>query len=213
MKSSPCEGRSSYLGFVAHEFRNPLATALWCAQLLGRLAPEERAGARGLKLAATAQRAMVRVGRLLEDHFLAERIEAGGFPLRPEPVELAAAARAAGEAAGLGALAAYAVPEGLVLQADRPLLARCLEAAMAAAGREGAMVRVEAEPRDGGAIVRIAGAPLAPEALQQPGKGSPSDPAGRSLGLFAAGAAAEAMGGSLAVEGGAAVLTFPGRGS
>ncbi len=212
MKSSPCEARSSYLGFVAHEFRNPLATALWCAQLLGRLAPEERGGARGLKLAATAQRAMARVGRLLEDHFLAERLEAGGLALHAEPVELGAAARAAAEAAGLAAAATLAIPAELSVTADRQLLVRCLESALAAAGREGASVRVEAVAGPGGPVVRIAGAPLPPEAAERPRKGSASDPSGRALGLFAARAAAEAMGAVLTVEAGAVVLAFPGQG-
>jgi len=211
VKSSPCEARSSYLGFVVHEFRNPLATALWCAQLLGRLGPEERGGARGMKLAATAQRAMARVGRLLEDHFLAERLEAGGLPQRPEPLELGAVARAAAEAAGV-AEATFAVPAALLVTADRLLLARCLEAAVAAAGKEGAPVRIEASVNEGGLAVRIAGAPVAPEALERPSRGAASDPSGRALGLFAARVAAEALGAELATDAGALVLSLPGRG-
>lgn len=215
MKSSPCEtreARSSYLGFVAHEFRNPLATALWCAQLLGRLAPEERGGPRGLKLAAMSQRALARVGRLLEDHFLIERIEAGGLPLRPEAMELGAAVRTAAEAAGvIAATEVVAAGEAQVV-VDRALLLRCLEALLAAAGREGAAVRVEVGTGAIGTALRVAGAPLPPEALERPARGAPSDAAGRALGLYAARAAVEAMSGTLAVDGGAAVLTFPGEG-
>lgn len=210
MKSSPCEARSSYLGFVAHEFRNPLATALWCAQLLGRLDPAERAGARGLKLAATAQRAMARVGRLLEDHFLAERLLAGGLAIRLEQVVLGAAAQEAAEAAAPAGGAAIGIPEGLAVTADRQLLLRALESAIAAAGREGAPVRVEAAAGAAGVLVRVQGAPLAPGALEQPGKGVPSDPSGRALGLFAARAAMEAQGGGLTVEEGALLLSIPG---
>lgn len=212
MKSSPCEARSSYLGFVAHEFRNPLATALWCAQLLGRLAPEERGGPRGLKLAAMAQRAMARVGRLLEDHFLVERLEVRGLPLRPEPLELGAAVRAAaGAAAVAGATVVVAAGE-LSVSADHGLLQRCLEALLAAAGKEGAAIQVEIGASAAGASVRVLGAPLPPEALERPAKGAPSDPTGRALGLFAARAAAEAMGATLAIDGGAALLCFPGDG-
>jgi len=212
VKSSPCEARSSYLGFVAHEVRNPLATALWCAQLLGRLGPEERGGARGLKLAATAQRAMTRVGRLLEDHLLAERLEAGGFPVRAEQVEVGGAARAAAEAAGVVATATFDIPADLSVTADRALLVRCLEAALAAAGRGGAPLRIEAAAGAGGLVVRIAGAPLPPEALDRPRKGTATDPSGRALGLFAARAAAEAMGAALTIEAQAAVLAFAGEG-
>jgi signal transduction histidine kinase len=194
---------------VAHEFRNPLATALWCTQLLGRLGPEERGGPRGQKLASMAQRAVARVGRLLEDHFLVERLEANGLPLRPEPVELCAAVRAAAEAAGV----AVATTGGeLTVPADRGLLQRCLEAVVAAAGKEGAQVRVEIEAAASGASVRVLGAPLPPEALERPVKGAPSDPTGRALGLLAARAAAGAMGATLDVAGGAAVLSLPGEG-
>lgn len=212
MKSSPCEARSAYLGFVAHEFRNPLATALWCAQLLGRLAPEERAGARGLKLAATAQRAMTRVARLLEDHFLIERLEAGGLPLRPERVDLAAALRDAAEAAGVGGATSISISRPVTVEVDRAILGRCLEAVVAAAGKEGAHLEVQVEEPAGAVRVRFSGAPLDPAALERPVKGSPSDVTGRAMGLFAARTAAAALGAALALDGGALCLSFPGAG-
>ena len=70
------ERRASYLGFVAHEARNPLATALWSAELLGRISPEERGGARGEKLAATCRQSLERLRHIVEDHLLSDRIEA-----------------------------------------------------------------------------------------------------------------------------------------
>ena len=43
-QGTPADGeeRSGYLGFVAHEVRNPLSTALWSAELLARMSPAER---------------------------------------------------------------------------------------------------------------------------------------------------------------------------
>jgi len=76
------EGRGDYLGFVAHEVRNPLSTALWSAELLARMAPEERAGARGEKLTQMCLRSLGRVRQLVEDHFLCERLDVNGIPTR-----------------------------------------------------------------------------------------------------------------------------------
>ena len=78
------ERRSGYLGFVAHEVRNPLSTALWTAELLTRMSPEERGGARGDKLSAMCLRSLSRVRQLIEDHFLCERLDVAGIPVRAE---------------------------------------------------------------------------------------------------------------------------------
>lgn len=202
------EGEGGYLGFVVHEARNPLTTALWCAELLGRLAPEERAGARGKKLAGLAHRALRRLSLLLEDHFLAERLRAGGYPVRPEVVELGPAlAEAAARAAPEGGFAAEAA--GLVLRADRNLLLRALDALVAAAGREGAPVRAEGRAAGGRALLRVAGAPVPAGALERPRKGAASDPQGRALGLAMAVEVAHAHGATLHLDGDVLVLDWP----
>src|SRR5512138_781972 len=82
------ERRRAFLGFVAHEVRNPLSTALWSAELLARITPEERGGARGEKLSAMCLRSISRVRQLVEDHFLCERLDSGGIPVRAEGVGL-----------------------------------------------------------------------------------------------------------------------------
>ena len=87
-KASDREGRGGFLGFVAHEIRNPLSTALWSAELLTRMSASDRGGPRGEKLSAMALRSIARVRRLVEDHFLCERLDAGGIPLRAEPIRL-----------------------------------------------------------------------------------------------------------------------------
>jgi len=82
------DARGDHLGFVAHEVRNPLSTALWSAELLARMNAEERGGGRGEKLTAMCLRSLGRVRQLIEDHFLCERLDARGIPSRPEAVPL-----------------------------------------------------------------------------------------------------------------------------
>jgi signal transduction histidine kinase len=201
------DDRAGHLGFVAHEVRNPLSTALWTAELLVRMTGEERGSPRGEKLAAMCLRSLGRVRQLVEDHFLVERLDAGGLPMRPEPVLLRDA---------LDAIATRgAVPEGgevdgrAAVFADRNLLERALEAVIRAAGRDAAPVRLDVRA-DGEVVrVRIAGAPPAPDALDDPRKGSPSDTKNSALGLSAARRIASAAGGRLALDGEAFVLTLP----
>jgi len=77
----PEASRPSHLGFVAHEIRNPMSTALWTAELLGRMSPAERAGDRGDKLTSLCFRSLTKVRLLVEDHLLCERLDAGAAVL------------------------------------------------------------------------------------------------------------------------------------
>ncbi|GAO03731.1 sensor histidine kinase KdpD [Anaeromyxobacter sp. PSR-1] len=209
------EERSGYLGFVAHEVRNPLSTALWSAELLARMSAAERGGARGEKLTAMCLRSLGRVRQLVEDHFLCERLEVGGLPVRPEPISLRdALEHAAGHRPGdVGEVSLDGVEAALAVSADRALLERVLDALVAAAGREGEPVRVSARLDGGRAVLRVSGAEAGPGALDDPRKGAAGDPKGRALALPAARRAAAALGGGLSVEGGAFVLTLPGAGA
>jgi K+-sensing histidine kinase KdpD len=210
VKSDACEPRAGYLGYVAHELRNPLSTALWCTELLGSMQAADRGGPRGVKLALTARRAIGRLSRLIEDHLLAERLGAGGMAVRVEELPLGellaeAAARAAGPAG-----ADVEAPEGLRIQGDRALWARALEALVAAAARGGSRVRAQVLSAPGGVVLTIRGSPVGPEDLELPRRGSPSDPSGASLALVVAGAVAASQGASLAASDGALLLTWPG---
>ncbi|WP_041453480.1 sensor histidine kinase [Anaeromyxobacter dehalogenans] len=209
------EERSGYLGFVAHEVRNPLSTALWSAELLARMSAAERGGARGEKLTAMCLRSLGRVRQLVEDHFLCERLEVGGLPVRPEPISLRdALEHAAGHRQGdVGEVSLDGVEAALAVTADRALLERVLDALVAAAGRDGEPVRVSARLDGGRAMLRVSGAEASPGALDDPRKGAAGDPKGRALALPAARRAAVALGGGLSVEGGAFVLTLPGAGA
>jgi hypothetical protein len=99
----------------------------------------------------------------------------------------------------------------LAVSADRTLLDRALEALLACAGREGAAVRVKAEVGAARVEIHVEGAELGPDPFRDPRKGAQGDPRGRSLSLPMARRIAAALGGSLAREGGAMVLTVPGE--
>ncbi len=204
------ERRRGFLGFVAHEVRNPLSTALWSAELLGRISAEERGGARGEKLSAMCLRSIARVRQLVEDHFLCERLDAGGIALRADAVPLREVAEAALEKqpADVGEVSLDLEP-ALLLRADRVMLERALDALVAIAGREGTAVRIACEPA--GDLVSIVVSGKEPEAptIDDPAKGSPSEPRGRALALPLVRRIAGALGGSLALSGGRYVLTLP----
>jgi K+-sensing histidine kinase KdpD len=192
---------------VAHEVRNPLSTALWSAELLARLQPDERAGDRGLKLANLGARALARVQVLVEDHLLCERLDAGGYPLRLGPVELEGLLAAVLERLGLDPAPVVSLTPALAGQGDRSLLARALEAVVAVAARDGAVVRIDGHGAGGMVRLSIQGSPVRP--VTDPVKGTPSDPSGRALALPMARRVADLLGGSLAEDGERYLFVFP----
>ena len=200
--------RASLLGFVAHEVRNPLSTALWSAELLARLSIEERGGARGEKLAGMCLRSLQRLRILVEDHFLAERIEAGGMPVRVEAIPLREVVKTSAERVGAPSVT-IGVDEDLTAWVDRGLLERTLDGVIAVAARGKTPVHVDGARGDDLAVLRVRGAPPAADALQPPQKGTASDPAGRALALHMAVHVAQALGGSLSVSGDQYVLSLP----
>jgi signal transduction histidine kinase len=82
----PPRARGKYLGFVAHEIKNPLATALWSCDLLKRMDPADRAGARAEKMIEVSLRALRRMRRLVDDFFTIERLLEHGYQLKREDV-------------------------------------------------------------------------------------------------------------------------------
>ncbi len=199
--------RGLHLGFVAHEFRNPLSTALWSAELLARLRPEERAGERGGKLAKLMARALGRVQLLMEDHLLCERLDAGGYLLRLGPIDVAALLRAVLERLALEPVPELRLAPGLAARGDRALLERAVEGVLAVAGRGGGPVHVAGEASAGLVRLTVRGAPV--ERLSDPVKGSLSDPTGRALALPMARRVAEVHGGALTADEDGYLLVFP----
>jgi signal transduction histidine kinase len=200
--------RGSFLGFVAHEMRNPLSTALWSAELLARLSSEDRGGARGEKLTGMCLRALQRLRSLVEDHFLAERLDVGGIPFRLEAVLVREAIAAVATKVGVVELA-LEIEEGLAVRADRGILERVLDGLLATAGRGGSPVHLDAGRTRDAVLLRVRGAPPAPDALEQPQKGTASDPTGRALSLYTAFRAAQALGGSLSTTPEEYLLVLP----
>src|SRR5256714_8120911 len=80
--------RGKYLGFVAHEIKNPLATALWSCDLLKRMEAGDRTGERGDKMIDVSLRALRRMRRLIDDFFTIERLLEQGYELKREKVAL-----------------------------------------------------------------------------------------------------------------------------
>jgi K+-sensing histidine kinase KdpD len=202
--------RGDHLGFVAHEVRNPLSTALWSAELLARMSAEERGGARGEKLTAMCLRSLGRVRQLIEDHFMCERLDARGIPIRLEAVPLRAFLEELAPRRSLDLVAPQldVAPEVVVL-ADRVLLDRALDAMLAVAGREGAAVRVSAQEEHGRVSIHVEGAAPEAGALDDPKKGAHGDAKGRALALPMARRIAAAIDGVLALDGAAIVLALP----
>jgi K+-sensing histidine kinase KdpD len=204
------EDRGGHLGFVAHEVRNPLSTALWTAELLARLSAADRGGARGEKLTAMCLRSISRVRLLIEDHFLCERLDAGGLVLRLEATSVREAVEAVLERrpADAGPVNAQLDP-ALAVEADRGLLERALESLVAVAGAERTPVALAAQGREHDVAIVVTGRPAEAGALADPVKGAPSDPTGRALALPVTRRIAEALGGALVAEEGGWTLTLP----
>ncbi len=188
--------------------RNPLSTALWSAELLVRLAPEERAGPRGEKLTGMSLRALQRLRLLIEDHFLAERLEVGGIPFRAEDVVLREAVEAVTAKAGMADLT-VAIEDGVAVRADRGLLERALDGLLASAARGKSPVRVDAARVGDLVRIRVRGAAPLPDAFAPPQKGTPSDPTGRALALHMVAGAARALGASLFADSEGYLLELP----
>jgi signal transduction histidine kinase len=204
------EARASHLGFVAHEIRNPLSTALWTAELLGRMDAAERGGARGEKLSGMCLRSLQRVRHLIEDHLVAERLDTGLYPVRPEATPLLDVLVAAeGRRAVAEPPMEPSIPGDLSVLSDRTLLARVVDSLLDAAAQGASFLRVSGRAADGEVALTVRGAPADPKLLEDPLKGAASDTRGRALALPAARRMAARMGGRLEARDGAWVLTLP----
>jgi len=204
------ENRASHLGFVAHEIRNPLSTALWTAELLVRMDGAERSGPRGEKLAGMCLRSLQRVRNLMEDHLLSERLDTGIYPVRPEPTTLLDAIVAAEGRRGVAdqPMELEVAPDVTVL-ADRALLGRLIDSMLDVSRQGVAAIRVAAVVSGGRVMLTVRGAPADARALDDPLKGAASDTRGRALAMPMARRVASRLGGRLEVRDGAWVLSLP----
>jgi K+-sensing histidine kinase KdpD len=201
------EEKASHLAFVAHEIRNPLSTALWSVELLARMTPEERGGARGEKLSRMSLRALSRLRRLVEDHLLAARIDVGGIPVEVE--EIPAREVFPGAAVLGGGSLELELEAGLSIVADPGLARRTVEGVLLSAARDGADVRVVGSRRGRMARFRVTGAPASEATLADPRRGDTGDTRGAALALSVARRTCALLGGSIRIDGDAWVLELP----
>lgn len=202
--------RAGFLGFAAHEVRNPLSTALWSAELLSRMSPEDRSGPRAERLSAMCLRSVARVRQLIEDHFLCERLDVGGILLRFEGVSLREVIDATLARPAERGEVTVDVDPALAVRGDRMLVERAVDALVAVASADKATLRIEAQVTGSGRIaLTVAGQPPVPGALEDPTKGSLGDARGRSLALPLARRIATALGGALAASDAGYILSLP----
>ncbi|MGZ6124629.1 MAG: sensor histidine kinase [Myxococcales bacterium] len=207
--------RGKYLGFVAHEIKNPLATALWSCDLLKRMEPGERAGERAEKMIDVSLRALRRMRRLIEDFFTIERLLEHGYQLKRDRVALRDLVEPV-----LGALAEKdGIPtEGWVLEpgdaatvGDPDMLRRALRSALEHMARGSPKQRLSLSVRDGAEVALCirAESPPAPLVPPAPEERPTGDPTGAVLGFALASRILEAHGGRIEEREGGLWLLFP----
>jgi signal transduction histidine kinase len=211
--------RGKYLGFVAHEIKNPLATALWSCDLLKRMDAADRAGPRADKMIDASLRALRRMRRLVDDYFTLERLQEHGYELRPEPVELRSLVEGAiaqlGEKEGVPTEGwSVDIPAQVQVAADQDMLKRAIRLLLEhlARGAAGARISVVARTASEGAQLVLRADPV-PEKLVPPvPEERPSgDPTGAVLGYSLAEAILSAHQGSVAERDKALLVVLPAK--
>ena len=182
--------RGRYLGFVAHEIKNPLATALWSCDLLKRMEGPDRAGDRATKMIDVSVRALRRMRRLIDDYFTIERLLEQGYELKREKLQLRelvdASMRAVSEKEGIAT-------EGWVLEVgqgevagDGEMLKRALRYALEHMARPSAKPRLTIASRPSGEQQELhikSDQPPAPVMPPDPEDRASGDPLGAVLGF------------------------------
>jgi K+-sensing histidine kinase KdpD len=183
--------RGKYLGFVAHEIKNPLATALWSVDLLKRMEGEGRVGPRADKIIDASLRALRRMRRLVEDYFTIERLRQQALELRVEALTAQALVEGAlthlAEKEGLPRERFAAnVSDQLFVRGDAELLRRALRAVLETVARAAPEARISLVGHAGDGEVRLV---VRGEGLPRPLMPAPpeerasSDPVGAVLGF------------------------------
>ena len=211
----PKAGRGKYLGFVAHEIKNPLATALWSCDLLKRMEGPERSGERAEKMLDVSLRALRRMRRLIDDFFTIERLLENAYELKRERLSLGDLAEAAvqflAEKEGM-------VTEGWTVEVqgevsgDADMLRRALRSAIEHMARASPKprLRVTSRPSGEGQELHIAAdAPPAPVVPPEPEERQSGDPVGAVLGFALAVRILDAHGGRIEERDGGLSLYLP----
>ena len=208
---SPAGKRGKYLGFVAHELKNPLATALWSCDLLKRMEGQDRTGERGEKMIDVSLRALRRMRRLIDDFFTIERLLEHGYDLKREPLEVKAlvdfAVQTLAEKDGFET-AGWEVQVGpLPITGDVEMLRRAVRAGIEHMARGSQKPRLSIR-NDGSSLLIRAENPPSPIVPPAPEERPSGDPAGAVLGFALAATILEFHGGRLEERDGALALVF-----
>src|SRR4051794_33012772 len=208
--------RGKYLGFVAHEIKNPLATALWSCDLLKRMDPADRSAERAEKMIDVSLRALRRMRRLIDDFFTIERLLEHGYELRRERVALKdlvePSVRALAEKDGVHT-AEWAVDLAeTVTLGDAEMLRRAVRLSLEHMARPSPTPRLTITTHsDGGhpAIHIRAETPPAPLFPPDPEERPSGDTTGAVLGFALAVRILESLGGQIEERDGGLWLRFP----
>lgn len=203
--------RGKYLGFVAHEIKNPLATALWSCDLLKRMEGPDRSGERAEKMIDVSLRALRRMRRLIDDYFTIERLLEQGYELKRERLgfqELVnGALQTLSEKDNLPTAGWSVEVEGEIL-GDGEMVRRALRAALEYVARPSPQPRVSITAR-GTVLLLRADTPPQPLLPPEPEDRPSGDPTGAVLGFALAARILEAHGGRIEERDGALALVFP----
>jgi K+-sensing histidine kinase KdpD len=208
--------RGKYLGFVAHEIKNPLATALWSCDLLKRMEAGDRTGERADKMIDVSLRALRRMRRLIDDFFTIERLLEQGYDLKREKVALKdlvePAMRLLSEKEGISTEGWVVELDDAATLGDAEMLRRAVRASLEHMARGAQKPRLSLAGRaDNGkpALHIRAEAPPSPMMPPDPEERPSGDPAGAVLGFALASRILAAHGGALEEREGGLWLVFP----
>jgi K+-sensing histidine kinase KdpD len=209
--------RGKYLGFVAHEIKNPLATALWSCDLLKRMEGADRTGERADKMVDVSLRALRRMRRLIDDYFTIERLLEHGYELKRERVGLRElvepAIKVLGEKDGIATDGWVVELDDTATVGDIEMLRRAVRLtlehmARGAASKPRLSIAARAENGKPALLIR-AETPPSPLIPPDPEERPSGDPAGAVLGFALASQILGAHGGALQEREGGLWITFP----
>jgi len=183
------------VSLAAHDLRTPLATIHGFAQTIVRLGSLEEPNDRYVEMIAAAAK---QLGELLDELGLAARIEGKRYEPNLQEVDTLELAR--GAAADLGEERVRVGGDGGTVRVDVDATRRGVSALAQAALRHGGLEEVECRANDGGLTITPVTAASGPVLLGE-------DP--RDLGAAVAVRLIGALGGSVALDGDAVVVSLP----
>jgi signal transduction histidine kinase len=209
----PSGKRGKYLGFVAHEIKNPLATALWSCDLLKRMEGPDRSGERAEKMIDVSLRALRRMRRLIDDYFTIERLLEGGYELRQETIGLkdliSPVLQQMNDKEGIPTDGWSVELSDLRTTCDSDMMRKALKAAFEYVAKAGPKQRLSISAKAGPILFIRAEAMPQPLLPPEPEDRASGDPTGAVLGFALAARILESHGGSIEERDAALALKLP----